>query len=492
MILKIVNTNVNHIKNPLGFHMDSITFQWEVVESRGTRPVSNRLLISTRPEMTEPVYDSGEALLDSIGTVVDAAWEPSTRYYWTVSVTDDTGESAVSDAAWFETPRAEKEWSAQWITSTAEGENDLVYTDFQVERPVAKARLSITGVGLYESYLNGQKIGDEYLTPNFNDYTTFIQFQTYEAESQLTQGKNTLEIWLGDGWYKGRYMVMGPGPDRNKYGDRQAALAELVLTYEDGTTETIKTDSGWLSRKGPVTSSGIYDGEILDDTVGETAPSPVEVVDLGYDRLMARLSVPVKAMLTRKPVEVLHTPKGETVLDFGQNMAGWVRIYNRLPAGARCRYVTGELLQDNCFYHDNMRTAKTEFVYTSDGVEKWVRPHFTWYGFRYLLLEGFPEDISLDDFEADVLYSDMEQTGWVTTGNEKVNQLISNVVWGHRGNYIDVPTDCPQRDERLGWTGDTQIFSMTAAYNMNVAGFFRKYMYDVSCEQAKRGGVYPS
>lgn len=190
-------------------------------------------------------------------------------------------------------------------------------------------------------------------------------------------------------------------------------------------------------------------------------------------------------------MEVIRTPKGETVLDFGQNMAGWVRFYNHLPAGTSCRFVAGELMQDGCFYHENMRTAKTEFVYTSNGTEKWVRPHFTWYGFRYLLLEGFQEPVRLDDFEAEVLYSDMEQTGHITTGSEKVNQLISNVLWGQRSNYIDVPTDCPQRDERLGWTGDAQIFSMTAAYNMNVAGFFRKFMYDASCEQAKREGWVP-
>jgi len=489
-ILKIINLKVNHMQNPLGFQMNSVSFQWETVESSGTQPVSNRLLISKCPDMAQPVYDSGETLLDSIGTVVSADWDFSTRYYWVVSVTDDTGGIAVSETAWFETPKG-GDWSAQWIAPTAEGDNGLVFTNFQVEKPVVKARLSITGVGLYEAYLNGQKIGNEYLTPNFNDYDTFIQFQTYETESYLTNGRNTLEIWLGDGWYKGRYMVMGPGPDRNKYGDRQATLAELILTYEDGSTETIKTDASWLSRKSPVVSAGIYDGEHLDDTVDGSDACPVEVLDLGYDRLEARRSLPVTAKLTRKPVEILRTPKGETVLDFGQNMAGWVRFYNRLPAGAACRYVAGEILQDGCFYHENMRTAKTEFAYTSDGKEKWVRPHFTWYGFRYLLLEGFPASIQLSDFEVDVLYSDMEQTGFITTGNEKVNQLISNVLWGQRSNYIDVPTDCPQRDERLGWTGDTQIFSMTAAYNMNVAGFFRKFMYDLQCEQNKRGGRVP-
>lgn len=489
--MKIVHAKVNHMENPLGFHMDSFSFQWQVIESEGDLPVYSQLLIAKSPEMLDLVYDSGKTSLDATGTVVALEWAPSTRYYWTVSVMDDLGETAQSEVSWFETPKAEKDWTAQWITSTAGGENSLVFTDFQVKRPVIKSRLSITGVGLYEVYLNGRKVGAEYLTPNFNDYDTFIQFQTYEAEPYLSQGTNTIEIWLGDGWYKGRYMSMGPGPDRCKYGNQQAALAELALTYDDGTLETIKTDSNWLSRKSPITQAGIYDGEHLDDTLEDAVIAPVEVLDLGYDRLEARRSLPVKVMHTKKPVKVIHTSRGETVLDFGQNMAGWVRFYNRLPAGATCRYVAGEILQDGCFYHENMRSAKTEFVYTSNGVKKWIRPHFTWYGFRYLLLEGFPEQVELSDFEADVLYSDMEQTGFITTGNEKINQLISNILWSQRSNCIDVPTDCPQRDERLGWTGDAQIFSTSAAYNMDAAGFFRKYMYDVSCEQKKRGGRVP-
>lgn len=487
----ITNLRVNHMQDPMGFRMDTVFFQWEVAESRGTRPVSNRLLIAGDAEMTEKIYDSGDALLDAVGTIVDHKFQSSARYFWTVSVTDDTGETAVSPVAWFETPKSEKEWNAEWITPCDGGGNGIVFTSFITEKPVGSARLSITGVGLYEAYINGKKIGDEYFTPDFNDYDSFIQFQTYDVKENIICGDNKLEIWLGDGWYKGRYMSLGPGPDRNKYGDCQAALAELTIKYEDGTAETISTDRDWHSRKSPVVEAGIYDGEHLDDTVDMTETYPVKVMDLGYDRLQARRSLPVKVMLTRKPIELIRTPKGELVLDFGQNMAGWVRIYNRLPKGKTCRYVAGEILQDGCFYHDNMRSARTEFVYTSDGIEKWVRPHFTWFGFRYLLLEGFGDEPSLEDFEAEVLYSDMEATGEVLTGNGKINQLISNVIWGQRSNYIDVPTDCPQRDERLGWTGDAQIFSMTAAYNMNVAGFFRKYMYDVNCEQNKRSGRVP-
>lgn len=487
----IINTRVNHMQDPLGFHMDTASFQWEVTESKGSIPVNNRLLIARDADMKEIVYDSGAVLLDSAGTLVGHEWQASVRYYWTVSATDDTGESAISSVAWFETPKDEKDWTAEWISPCDGGNNGIVFTDFITEKAVESARLSITGVGLYEAYINEKKIGDEYFTPDFNDYDSFIQFQTYDVSESIERGDNRLEIWLGDGWYKGRYMSLGPGPDRNRYGDRQAALAELNIIYEDGTAETIVTDNKWHSRKSPVIEAGIYDGEHLDDTVEGTQSYPVDVLDLGYDRLQARRSLPVKSMLTRKPVEIIRTPKDELVLDFGQNMAGWVRIYNRLPAGTVCRYVAGEILQDGCFYHDNMRSARTEFVYMSDGTEKWVRPHFTWYGFRYLLIEGFGNDPSLEDFEADVLYSDMEETGRVMTGNEKINQLISNVIWGQRSNYIDVPTDCPQRDERLGWTGDAQIFSMTAAYNMNVAGFFRKYMYDVNCEQNKRGGRVP-
>jgi len=490
--MRICDMKTNHLTNPLGYHMDTATFHWLVSESRGKGTAFSRICVGTDAALTNLVYDSGIRAGSLSGSCIDFPWTPSTRYFWQVTVTDDCGETASSDVAWFETAKDEKDWSAVWITGTIDG-NNLLYTQFTPKSAVARARLSVTGVGLYESYLNHRKIGDEYLTPNFNDYSNFIQFQTYELDDAITDGTNELTIALGNGWYKGRYISF-TGKDHDLYGDTQAALAELKLEYADGSTEIICTDTSWRCRKSPIVFSDLYDGEISDDTVtgsGANTNAPVRKADLGYDLLEARRSLPVKKMLSVKPVQLIHSPKEETILDFGQNMAGWARFYNRLPRNKTCRYVAGEILQDGCFYHENMRTAKTEFVYTSSGEEKWVRPHFTFYGFRYLLLEGFGEDIQLNDFEAEVFYSDMEQTGFMKTGDKKVNRLISNILWGQRSNFIDVPTDCPQRDERMGWTGDTQIFSMTAMYNMNTANFFRKHMYDINGVQNKAGGIAP-
>lgn len=489
--MKITNMTVNHMENPVGYHMDNVKFYWLIEESCAKSAASSRLTVATDVEMRELVYDSGSQEGDIAGYLVKNNWYPCTRYYWQVTVTDASGEKAVSDIAYFETGKPEKEWKAKWIGSRQDG-NGIVWKEFTIEpcKEIKKARIYVTGVGLYEIYLNGEKVGSEYLTPGFNDYDNFIQFQTYEIEKYLKTGKNHLEIWTGDGWYKGRYLSFGP-ENQGKYGTEQATLAELKITYTDGAETEILTDESWKCRKSPIVFSGIYDGEVLDDTLDEMADEAVKTVEIGYEKLQARRSLPVKKMFTIKPLEIIRTPKGETVLDFGQNMAGWVKFYNRLSKGEKCRYVAGEILQDGCFYHENMRTAKTEFVYTSDGNEKWIRPHFTYYGFRYLLLDGFGSDVNKEDFRAEVFYSAMPQTGMICTGNEKVNQLISNVIWGQRSNFIDVPTDCPQRDERLGWTGDAQIFSMTASYNMDTKVFFSKYIYDLNEEQKKMNGAVP-
>lgn len=207
--------------------------------------------------------------------------------------------------------------------------------------------------------------------------------------------------------------------------------------------------------------------------------------------MTVRYSLPVKVQQELRPAAILRTPKDELVLDFGQNMAGWIIFRNHLAAGAACTYTVGEILQDDCFYRENYRTAKAEFHYVSDGQEKWVRPHFTYYGFRYVLLEGFGDTVDPDDFRAEVLYSDMAITGFLETGHAKVNRLIENVLWGQKSNFIDVPTDCPQRDERLGWTGDAQVFSATAMYNMSAAPFYRKFIRDVASEQRSRQGNVP-
>lgn len=488
--MEIQKLKVNHRINPVGYSMDKMFLQWQVNAAAGTHTQAARVHISTEKDMENTVFDSGKLTTRKNNYAVTMKLQPGTRYYWNVWVEDDSGDSAISETAYFETAPYAAAWSAKWIGTGLAGDGE-VFQRIIIEKEVTEARLYVAGAGLYEAYLDGEKVGDEYLTPNFNNYDAWMQVQTYcLLGAELMPGEHELRFLLGSGWYKGRYMSMGPGNDRNRYGTETAVLAELYISYADGSTQVISTDETWQGCEGKIRENSLYDGEVIDDTFSEVS-TDVLVHDFGYEKLTGRLSPPVKVMQERKPSQLIHTDKGEVILDFGQNMVGWVCFYNRLAQGQKGCLQFGEILQDGSFYRDNLRSAKAQFSYISAGESKWIRPHFTYYGFRYVKLSGFGEDVCPEDFTAQVLYSDMEQTGMIETDNKEVNQLISNILWGQRGNFLDVPTDCPQRDERLGWTGDAQVFSMTAAYNMDVAAFFKKYLYDMYTEQQKMDGGVP-
>ncbi len=348
------------------------------------------------------------------------------------------------------------------------------------------ARLYMTGLGLYELYIGGEKVGDEYLMPGYNAYDSWIQYQTYDVTENLKRS-GAMEVLLGNGWYKG---VFGLNYKKEIYGDRFALLAELHLEYDDGTEEIIGTDESWTAVSSPILDSGIYDGESQDETAPEETYA-LEILGLGFDRLEARLSPPLTLHERIQPVEVLHTPAGETVLDMGQNMVGWVEFYCDAPKGTVIEWKTGEILQEGCFYQENLRRAKSAFRYVSDGKGRVVRPHFTFYGFRYVRVDGWIGDLTTKDFTGCVLHSEMEEIGHIETSDPLVNQLLSNVRWGQKGNFLDVPTDCPQRDERMGWTGDAQIFCGTACFNMDTCAFYTKYGHDLYYEQQKINGSVP-
>jgi alpha-L-rhamnosidase len=301
-------------------------------------------------------------------------------------------------------------------------------------------------------------------------------------------------VWLGNGWYKGRYGANGGAVDF--YGDRFALIAEIHITLENGTEVTIVTNPSWIAQPSPIIESDIFDGEMYDARIEKVVPSSTKSfetrpINMDMGLLEARRSIPVCINEEIKPIELIHTPAGETVLDFGQNMTGWVRFKTCAPSGTRIHLQFGEVLQGRNFFRDNLRTAKAEYIYIADGSEAVVEPYFTFYGFRYVKVEGWVGDISLDDFTGCVIYSRMDMIGEIETSNEKVNQLFKNVMWGQKGNFLDIPTDCPQRDERLGWTGDIQIFSGTACFNMDVDAFLSKYAYDLKKEQSKLNGMVP-
>ncbi len=412
------------------------------------------------------------------------------RYYWKVSVIDDAGDCAESEIQYFETAKTvsgcSRDWSGKWITPDASREvQSILFKKIIIGKTVKQARAYLTGLGLYEFYLNGEKQGDEYLLPGFCDYDSWIQYQTYGID--LKEGENLLEIVLGDGWYKGNFGLI---KRFENYGERLAAIAEIHIQYEDGTEEIIGTDETWTARRSRIVESGIYCGEVYDALLDNSEVFGVKYIDLGTERLSPRLSPRMTIHEQIKPIEIIHTPAGENVLDMGQNMVGWLQFRTNAPAGSRLYLQFGEILQNGNFYRDNLRTAKAEFTYISDGAERDVRQHFTFYGYRYVKLEGF-EHVDLEDFRGLVLHSEMEEIGRITTSDPLVNQLIHNAKWGMKCNFLDVPTDCPQRDERYGWTGDAQIFSGTASFFMDTCAFYTKYGKDVYSEQKKLNGSVP-
>lgn len=485
--MNIIHCQVNHLTNPLGFQMNQPVFSWQVTGAAAQQRWA-RLAVSDRPDLAEPLWDTGEAALDSLAVPVPLALRPRTRYYWTVEVCADNGETAKSDVQWFETAKEDEPWEAQWITCENQSRHPVFYRDIAVTKPLAAARLYLCGLGLYEAEINGVRVGEEYLTPYCNNYRRWLQYQTYDVTEALRRG-GRLAVTVGRGWFAGRMGYFSKPGDKGHYGDRPLLIAELRLRYADGSEEIVGSDGTWRVIRSTVIDSSIYDGETRDDTLPETAPEAVTPAE-GTAPLTARYSLPVRIQRQVKPAALLHTPAGELVLDLGQNLVGTFALRVRAPRGTEVLVQVGEVLQNGCFYNDNLRTARAEYRYISDGTPRTVQPRFTFYGYRYVKIEGLP-DLKPDDFTALVLHSELPRRGRVVTGHAKVNRLIENVEWGLRGNFLDVPTDCPQRDERMGWTGDAQVFAATACSLRQCYPFYRKYLHDMATEQQDLNGMVP-
>ncbi|NTV91333.1 MAG: family 78 glycoside hydrolase catalytic domain, partial [Clostridiales bacterium] len=467
--MEINRMKCSHLTNPLGFTLHKPSFSWVVDAPEASTVTAGQVQIAYDDCFEDIVYDSGKiAGIDSIAYTPGLRLKPRTRYFWRVTAWTDAGE-IMSPVAWFETSKMEEPWTAKWITPDWEDKNlhPLLRKSFSLKGEIASARVYICGLGLYELQINGEKAGDEFLAPFCNAYDKWLQYQTYDVTAMLKAGGNAIGVMLGNGWYKGRFGF--DGYKDNIYGDTMALLCELEVEYTDGSRETIISDESWKAAPGFVIDSNIYDGETQDAGKvidGWSLPgfedgswTGMKPAALGYDRLEARRSVPVRIMEEIKPVRVIKTPAGETVLDMGQNMVGWLRFKADMPEGAEILLQYGEELQNGCFYRENLRTAKAEFRYVSNGRPAVVQPYFTFYGFRYVKVEGMAGEINPEDFTGCVVHSDMERTGTIETSNESVNRLFLNALWGQKGNFLDVPTDCPQRDERMGWTGDAQVFS---------------------------------
>ena len=485
--MKITELRVNGIREPLGFSLPHLSISWKTVETASKRPVRERLTVAANPDFSEVLFEKDQERLRSIGEAVELRLSPRTRYYVRAEVWGDDGDHAAGDT-WFETGKMDEPWQAKWIGQKEEDAfHPLFFRAFTLPKDAVSARLYVTGLGLYEAYVNGEKAGDDLLAPFLSDYDESVQAQTYDVSDLLKAGENRLEIITGNGWYKGRLGYEGR---REVYGKDFQVIAELRVTFADGSQAVIGTDESWQYQGSDFEYTDIYDGECLNRLLWkekENVPKPVRLMP--EKKTEDRTSLPVIVKDSLPVRDILRTPAGETVLDMGQNFTGYMEYTADFPAGTRVTLDHGEILQGGNFYNDNYRSARAQMIYVSDGRKERVRAHFTFFGFRYVRVTGWPGEIRKEDFLGRVVYSDLDTSIRFHSSNEKLNRLSQNAFWGQRSNFLDMPTDCPQRDERLGWTGDAQVFSPTACFQMDTRAFYRKFLSDLRIDQQKHGGA---
>ena len=478
--MEIYDVKINGLCNPIGFDYQPLLCSWKIRENKGTRAIKEIIRVATDLEFSELVYEK-EGVLNCTGELLDFKLQPYTRYFYQIIVYTDAGEVEKTNVHFFETAKLNDQWKGKWISVLNDDTHPEFQKTFVITREVSAARLYICGLGIFEAYINNQKAGDDLLAPFINDYEEHFQYCTYDV-TKLLKKENEISVLLGDGWYRGHFGLGSPKHDERPL----AMIMELRVEYADGSIETIISDESWQYCNSFTTLSDIYNGETQDYTLPQGDWKQATVID-APGKLCERYSPPLHYMEKLHVKEVIHTPAGETVLDFGQNFAGHVVCTQSIPKGEIMTWEFGEILQNGNFYHDNYRTAESKFTYISDGQSREIRPRFTFFGFRYVKVSGL-EEVDATCFEGRAIYSEMEQIGFIHTGNEKINQLFSNSLWGLKSNFLDMPTDCPQRDERLGWTGDAQVFCTTAGFHMDTRAFYHKYLKDLRSDQKRNNG----
>jgi alpha-L-rhamnosidase len=498
--------------NPVGLDIAQPRFSWQLTSAkRGVLQTAYELRVAKDAASVKAgrnlVWTSGKVASDQSVYVpyAGSSLASDQKYYWQVRAWDNSGQpSAWSEpASWHTALLQPSDWKAAWITAGFTEDSvlrpsPLLRKNFSTAKKIQSATVFITSLGLYEAFINGKRVSNAYLTPGWTSYNKRLQYQVYDVTNLLQPGTNAVGVTLGSGWYRGN---LAWEKSRDLYGKELALLFQLNLMYTDGTAETVVSDGSWKSSTGPVRYSEIYHGELYDareekkgwatSGFNDGSWSGVRQVDAPKTTLLATYNEPVTKHEVFKALKIFRTPKGELVADFGQNLVGLVQLKVRGKSGDKVTISHAEVLDKaGNFYTENLRAAKQQNTYVlNGGAEETYEPHFTFQGFRYIKVDGFPGELRPENITAVALYSDMPLTGSFATSNPLLNQLQHNIQWGQRGNFLDVPTDCPQRDERLGWTGDAQVFARTASFNMNVHPFFSKWLKDVAADQWANGSV---
>jgi alpha-L-rhamnosidase len=516
--IRITHLRTEYRENPLGLDVARPRLSWWLESTRrGARQTAYQVVAAgSRSALIEGQalwWDSGKVVSDQ-SVHIEYAGPPlasARRVWWRVRVWDEADQPVEWSApAWWEMGLLERaDWQARWIGAALAGGPrttspcPFLRKPFALAKRVAQARLCVTALGVYECTLNGQRVGDDVLMPGWTDFGKRVRYQVYDVTRMLVRGENVLGAILGDGWYCGNLAWHG----RQLYGDRPRLLVRLAITCAGGSTATVVSDETWKTAFGPLLESDLLMGESYDarrEFPGWDAPGfddarwlPVEVCD---DPGAALVATDGPAMRRHEelhpvvePAEIKGWPSSRWIFDLGQNMVGRVRIRVSGPVGTTVILRHGEALNpDGTLYTANLRTARQTDVYTlrGGGEETW-EPRFTFHGFRYVELSGYPGTPSCDTLTGIVLHSDIPLTGSFECSDPLLNQLQHNIQWGQKGNFLDVPTDCPQRDERLGWTGDAQAFVRTATFNRDVAAFFTKWQQDLADAQYPSGAIPP-
>ncbi|MTV26700.1 Bacterial alpha-L-rhamnosidase [Nitriliruptoraceae bacterium ZYF776] len=514
---------------PLGIDEPRPRLRWRLTSPRrGDRPTAFRLTVArTAPDLEDAqrrLWDSGWREGEApLGVVYDGPpLESSTRYHWAVEVRDVAGEVAGRDTSWFETALLHGEWQARWIGHDPLTEGPMpppqdhdrsertrhlgparhLRREVDLGKRPVRARAYVSARGVYRFFVNGHRVGDHELAPGWTEYHQRIPYQTYDITDLLVSGSNAFGAVLADGWWSG-YVGFDSRRAAQHYGDAPQFIAQIVLDGADGSRRVLVTDGDWREADGPIRYTDHLMGELVDarvtlpgwDTAGfdDASWAPVLVAADDHEVLEAQVDEPVRAVATVAPVALERKAADRFIVDLGQNLVGRVRLRVRsAKAGDRIVMRFGEMLDDDGeVYVENLKTAEATDTYLAAGhAEEVFEPWFTTHGFRYVEVVGYPGELAAEDLEAVVLQSDTPWTGEIETSDQLVNQLISNLRWGQRGNFVAVPTDCPQRDERLGWMADAQIFLPTAMRNADVAAFFSRWMRDVRGAQDE-GGAFP-
>ena len=510
---RVCSLRCEHMIHPVGIGTRVPRFSWIIRSGeRDQVQTAYQILVASSPDLLNEkksdFWNSGKVksdrsiLLDYAGKSLlsrDLCW-------WKVRVWDRNGKpSPWSEPASFEIGLLDPEdWEAAWIHSAIPFEAyshpaPMLRREFAVQKEIRSARLYISGLGLYRASINGKAVGDLVLTPGWTSYAHRVQYQTYDVGKYLKKGENAIGIMLGNGW--DRAFRPNSEKDPGGPGNTLIARAQLEIVFTDGSRKIVPTDNSWRSSTGAILFSEIYNGEIYDarlEKPGWNQPGyddsgwqGCDALDTSKRIMVSPASPPMRRIEEIGAVDVIITPEGDTVIDMGQNMVGWVRLSVDCPPGTRIELRHAEVLdREGNFYTENLRKAEQRLVYVcKGGGRETYEPFFTFMGFRYVAVSGYPGELNKDMITGIVVHSDLEPAGTFSCNDSLINRLQHNIVWGQKGNFLDVPTDCPQRDERLGWTGDAEVFAPTACFNRDCAGFYTKWLADLALDQEEDGRV---